>query len=67
LLKKATHQLGFDLESLRALAIQVELAAAHQAQRRIADRCEVLERIVLDKGAKRRRGMQVEHAAALRR
>jgi hypothetical protein len=67
LLKKATHQLGFDLESLRALAIQVELAAAHQAQRRIADRCEVLERIVLDKRTKRRRGIQVEHAAALRR
>jgi hypothetical protein len=27
---------------------------------------DVLERIVLDKGAKRRRGMQLEHAAALR-
>lgn len=48
LLKKAAQQLGSDLESLRVVAIERELAYADQTQRTLRDRCETLERVLVD-------------------
>jgi hypothetical protein len=49
LMKSATQQLGADLESLRVVAIERELARAHQMQRTLSDRCETFERVLIDK------------------
>jgi hypothetical protein len=49
LMKRATQQLGADLESLRVVAIERELARAHQMQRTLSDRCESFERVLTDR------------------